>query len=310
MSEQVPGKQLLHLVLGGELTELGGTEFKRSRQARHRRRLPELRHRLCRLEGEGAADRRQRAYALFHRPPAPPARSRQRGAGRRAEVAGADAAAQASRRTRPPSRTPSAPRRAWYLRLVWRTSRGDHRAGRRSTNACEMPAIIAMWHGQHFMAPFIKRRDRDHRAKVLISRHRDGEINARAAERLGIGTIRGSGAHNGEFHRKGGAVAFTEMLDALEGRLQRRAHRRRAEGGARRRPRRGQAGAAFRPADLSGGDRHQPAHRTRQLGPQRHQSAVRPHRHGGGRGRSWCRATPTTPRWKRRGSRSSTSSTA
>ena len=28
MSEQVPGKQLLHLVLGGELTELGGTEFK------------------------------------------------------------------------------------------------------------------------------------------------------------------------------------------------------------------------------------------------------------------------------------------
>ena len=54
-----------------------------------------------------------------------------------------------------------------------------------------------------------------HRAKVLISRHRDGEINARAAEQLGIGTIRGSGAHNGEFHRKGGAAAFTEMLDAL-----------------------------------------------------------------------------------------------
>ena len=34
-------------------------------------------------------------------------------------------------------------------------------------------------------------------------------------ERLGIGTIRGSGAHNGEFHRKGGAAAFTEMLQAL-----------------------------------------------------------------------------------------------
>ena len=79
-----------------------------------------------------------------------------------------------------------------------------------------MPAIIAMWHGQHFMAPFIKRPERGHRAKVLISRHRDGEINARAAKRLGIGTIRGSGAHNGEFHRKGGAVAFTEMLEALK----------------------------------------------------------------------------------------------
>jgi hypothetical protein len=28
MIEKVPGKQLLHLVLGGELTELGGNEFK------------------------------------------------------------------------------------------------------------------------------------------------------------------------------------------------------------------------------------------------------------------------------------------
>jgi lysophospholipid acyltransferase (LPLAT)-like uncharacterized protein len=65
------------------------------------------------------------------------------------------------------------------------------------------------------MAPFIKRDDPRHRTKVLISRHRDGEVNARAAERLGIGTIRGSGAHNGEFHRKGGAAAFTEMLQAL-----------------------------------------------------------------------------------------------
>jgi lysophospholipid acyltransferase (LPLAT)-like uncharacterized protein len=65
------------------------------------------------------------------------------------------------------------------------------------------------------MMPFLKKNDGSHRAKVLISRHRDGEINARAAEKLGIGTIRGSGAHNGEFHRKGGAVAFTEMLDAL-----------------------------------------------------------------------------------------------
>jgi lysophospholipid acyltransferase (LPLAT)-like uncharacterized protein len=104
---------------------------------------------------------------------------------------------------------------AWYLRLVWQTSRVTiDPAG--IYDRVEMPAIITMWHGQHFMAPFIKRGDERHRAKVLISRHRDGEINARAAERLGIGTIRGSGAHNGEFHRKGGAVAFTEMLEALK----------------------------------------------------------------------------------------------
>src|SRR5579864_1379433 len=100
---------------------------------------------------------------------------------------------------------------AGYLKLVWHTSRVTLEPAN-IYDTVQMPAIIAMWHGQHFMAPFIKRRERGHRAKVLISRHRDGEINARAAMRLGIGTIRGSGAHNGEFHRKGGAVAFTEML--------------------------------------------------------------------------------------------------
>ena len=103
---------------------------------------------------------------------------------------------------------------AWYLRFVWRTNRVTLEPVD-IYDQVQIPAIIAMWHGQHFMAPFIKRPERGHRAKVLISRHRDGEINARAAERLGIGTIRGSGAHNREFHRKGGAAAFTEMLESL-----------------------------------------------------------------------------------------------
>ena len=104
---------------------------------------------------------------------------------------------------------------ASYLRLVWNTTRQVIEPDS-IYDTVEMPAIIALWHGQHLMAPFIKRPERGHRVKVLISRHRDGELNARAAERLGIGTIRGSGAHNGEFHRKGGAAAFTEMLEALE----------------------------------------------------------------------------------------------
>ena len=104
---------------------------------------------------------------------------------------------------------------AWYLRFVWRTNRVTLDPPD-IYEQVQIPAIIAMWHGQHFMAPFIKRDLPHHRAKVLISRHRDGEINARAALRLGIGTIRGSGAHNREFARKGGASAFAEMLDALE----------------------------------------------------------------------------------------------
>jgi len=104
---------------------------------------------------------------------------------------------------------------AWYLRLAWYTSRKIVEPAN-IYDTLETPAILAMWHGQHFMMPFVKRNEPRFRAKVLISRHRDGEINARAAEKLGIGTIRGSGAHNREFNRKGGTVAFIQMLEALQ----------------------------------------------------------------------------------------------
>ena len=96
---------------------------------------------------------------------------------------------------------------ASYLRLVWNTSRFQlDPADIYEAVEPDLPLIIAMWHGQHFMAPFIRRAQ--HRVKVLISRHSDGEINAIAAERLGIGTIRGSGDPGRRFDRKGGVAAF------------------------------------------------------------------------------------------------------
>ena len=105
---------------------------------------------------------------------------------------------------------------AEYLRLVWLTNRFSYDpANVYDIVEPEQPAIFAFWHGQHFITPFIKTKD-SHRAKVLISRHRDGEFNAIAAERLGIGTIRGSGDHGSAFHRKGGVGAFKEMVRALE----------------------------------------------------------------------------------------------
>jgi lysophospholipid acyltransferase (LPLAT)-like uncharacterized protein len=103
---------------------------------------------------------------------------------------------------------------AEYLRLVWKTSRlAIEPADFYDRIAPELPIIVAMWHGQHFMAPFFKRAE--HKGKVLISRHRDGEVNAIAAQRLGVETIRGSGDHNRNFARKGGVAAFKGMLDAL-----------------------------------------------------------------------------------------------
>ena len=105
---------------------------------------------------------------------------------------------------------------AEYLRLVWWTNKFTIDP----PHVYDMveprqPAIFAFWHGQHFMTPFIRTKE-SHRAKVLISRHRDGEFNAIAAERLGVGTIRGSGDHGSAFHRKGGVGAFKEMVRALE----------------------------------------------------------------------------------------------
>ena len=105
---------------------------------------------------------------------------------------------------------------AEYLRLVWLTNKFAYEPPDIYARVePRMPAIFAFWHGQHFMAPFVKTKD-SYRAKVLISRHRDGEYNAIAAERLGIGTIRGSGDHGSAFHRKGGVGAFKEMVRALD----------------------------------------------------------------------------------------------
>src|SRR5580704_4641851 len=103
---------------------------------------------------------------------------------------------------------------AQYLRLVWYTSRLTiEPADLYEAVAPELPIIVAMWHGQHFMVPFLSR---GHRVKVLISRHRDGEINAEAAQRLGVIPVRGSGDHGRRYDVKGGVGAFRNMLNALE----------------------------------------------------------------------------------------------
>jgi lysophospholipid acyltransferase (LPLAT)-like uncharacterized protein len=104
---------------------------------------------------------------------------------------------------------------AGYLRLVWKTSRFTVEPdGIYERLESELPVILAMWHGQHFMAPFVRRPH--HRAKVLISKHRDGEVNAIAAQQLGIGTVRGSGNHDRRFDEKGGVGAFWAMLASLD----------------------------------------------------------------------------------------------
>ena len=105
---------------------------------------------------------------------------------------------------------------AGYLRLVQRSNRFVREPADLYGHLEPLqPFIGAMWHGQHFMAPFI-RRPQD-RAASLVSRSRDGELNAIALRELGISAIRGSGARGRDQRRKGGASALRAMLKALDG---------------------------------------------------------------------------------------------
>lgn len=78
----------------------------------------------------------------------------------------------------------------------------------------EHPAIVALWHGQHLLAPFFRPPDLPYVA--LLSRNFDAEINAAVVERFGIRTVRGSG---GRVRRpasgKGGARALIALRRML-----------------------------------------------------------------------------------------------
>jgi len=103
---------------------------------------------------------------------------------------------------------------AQYLRLVWKTTRVTIEPPDIYQQIPGLaPLIVTCWHGQHLMTPFAK--PKGMRAKVMASRHRDGEINAIALERLGIETVRASGTHGTDFAKKGGVVGFNAMVRAL-----------------------------------------------------------------------------------------------
>ncbi|HEX4408686.1 MAG TPA: lysophospholipid acyltransferase family protein [Xanthobacteraceae bacterium] len=103
---------------------------------------------------------------------------------------------------------------AEYLRFVGKTTRFRLEPSDIYARAeADMPVILAFWHGQHLLAPMARKVE--HKVNMLVSRHRDGEINAIAARRLGVGTIHGSGNHGGSFVHKAGVAAFQAMVDSL-----------------------------------------------------------------------------------------------
>lgn len=103
-----------------------------------------------------------------------------------------------------------------YLRLVHATTRFETvPADPYAELAGELPAIVAMWHGQHFMVQFARRAG--DRIACLVSRSGDGDLNEAVLRRLDVRAIRGSGARGRDPRLKGGSAALREMLRALAG---------------------------------------------------------------------------------------------
>ncbi len=76
----------------------------------------------------------------------------------------------------------------------------------------EFPVIGTMWHGHHFILPFV--RPDDAPVRVLISNHRDGTVNAVMSERFGLEAVRGSGGRNPRKAVRKGAVRGLLRLKA------------------------------------------------------------------------------------------------
>ena len=95
---------------------------------------------------------------------------------------------------------------AAYMRLCHATSRWEVVRGDvpESFWAARRPFVLGFWHGRLLMLCFVWRGGIP--VRVLVSRHRDGELIARALVRFGIGTVRGS-SREGE-----GAAALREVV--------------------------------------------------------------------------------------------------
>ena len=78
-----------------------------------------------------------------------------------------------------------------------------------------VPNIVTMWHGQHFMMPFGRPTNAD--IRVMISKSGDGDINAIAARKMGMGVFRASGGQTAkQIQRRGGVKGFLQALRLLK----------------------------------------------------------------------------------------------
>lgn len=105
---------------------------------------------------------------------------------------------------------------AYVLRLVRLTNPlVEGSADLHKANAELAPVIIALWHGQHLLAPAIYPRGPG--LVAMVSRSADAELNALVIEKFGLESVRGSGGREASRLSKGGASALIALKKALDG---------------------------------------------------------------------------------------------
>ncbi|HEY4193742.1 MAG TPA: lysophospholipid acyltransferase family protein [Mesorhizobium sp.] len=76
------------------------------------------------------------------------------------------------------------------------------------------PVIVALWHGQHLLAPVFYPKGSG--LAAMVSRSADAELNAIVLAKFGIDIVRGSGGREGEHKSdKGGAKALIALKKTL-----------------------------------------------------------------------------------------------
>lgn len=105
---------------------------------------------------------------------------------------------------------------AQFLRLIRLTTRPAKGSVEKvGKYAAAEPAILALWHGQHLMAPIAYPSDRP--LVAMVSRSADAELNAQVIEKFGIEAVRGSGGRESRTRAdKGGARALIALKKALD----------------------------------------------------------------------------------------------
>lgn len=104
------------------------------------------------------------------------------------------------------------------LRFIYYSNRLDEKNNLQAeTLKSHEPVIFAMWHGQHFLIPYIyPPEDRDKNVP-LVSKSEDAQFNAIVLNLAGYDVVRGSGGRVREaVIKKGGVSATLELKSALK----------------------------------------------------------------------------------------------